>query len=71
MNKYKILLHKNATNIDIDILDHFNISVTEDDFINNDNKRIFEYHAHCNNNTQKEVVNNLNNVISRRKDDKE
>ena len=57
----KILLHINVTTFDIEMLD---VPVTEDDYVNEDNRRIFEYHAHCSNATEEELVNKLNHEIS-------
>ena len=68
MNLKKIKLHKNVTTSDIEILDSMCISVTEDDYVNEENKRIFEYHAHCNSDKEKELVNKLNHDISSRKE---
>ena len=62
----KILLHKNVTNFDVEMLDFICITVTEDDYVNEDNKRIFEYHAHCSSDEEKEFVNKLNYEISNR-----
>ena len=47
-------------------LDFICITVTEDDYVNEDNKRIFEYHAHCSSDEEKEFVNKLNYEISNR-----
>ena len=64
----EIKLHKNVTTSDVEMLDSMCILVTEDDYVNEDNKRIFEYHAHCNSDTDEELVNKLNRVILIRKE---